>query len=53
MREDTNGKTKFKKRRWIISKLLSPFLKETKLENFEVFVVADEVRYFGRVGDLG
>jgi len=34
-------------------KLLSPFLKETKLENFEVFVVADEVRYFGKVGDLG
>jgi uncharacterized protein len=35
-------------------KLLSPFLKldTVNLDNFEVFVVADEVRYFGKVGEL-
>lgn len=33
-------------------KLLSPFLNEQDIKKFEVFVVADEVRYFGRVGDL-
>ncbi len=32
--------------------LLSPFLKKTKLDNFEVFVVADDVLYFGNVKGL-
>src|SRR3989344_1005989 len=31
---------------------LSPYLKESKIENFEVYAVEDKVYYFGKVKDL-
>src|SRR3989344_1642727 len=31
---------------------LSPYLKESKIENFEVYAVEDKVYYFGEVKDL-
>lgn len=32
--------------------LLSPFLKEVKIENFEVYAVEDRIYYFGKIKDL-